>query len=222
MEGRITTMTRIDAHQHFWTFDQSEYGWIDESMTALRRDFGPADLDPVCEAAGIDRVVSVQARQSLKETRWLLELADRHSRIGAVVGWVPLIDANVERALAPLAEHPRLTGVRHVLHDETDDEYCLRDDFNRGIALLPRYELAYDLLIFPRHLSQATRLVDRHPQVVFVIDHLAKPRVQTGTFDREWADAIRESARRANVYCKISGLVTEVRDTSWSIDLLRP
>ncbi len=112
--------------------------------------------------------------------------------------------------------------MRHVLHDEADDDYCLREDFNRGIELLPRYGLTYDLLIFPRHLPQAMKLVDRHPQVIFVIDHLAKPRVQAGKYDHEWAGAIRELARRPHVYCKISGLVTEVRDLTWNLDLLRP
>lgn len=215
-------MTRIDTHQHFWTFSDAEFGWIDASMASLRRDFGPADLEPLCDAAGIDRVVAVQARQSLEETRWLLDLADHHPRIGAVVGWVPLIDPHVESTLAALAERPRLTGVRHVLHDEPDDDFCLRDDFNRGLKLLPRYRLAYDLLIFPQHLPQAARLVDRHPRVVFVADHLAKPRVRGGAFDHAWAEAIRDLARREHVYCKVSGLTTEVRDQAWDLDTIRP
>lgn len=215
-------MTRIDAHQHFWTFTDTEFGWIDPSMSILRRDFHPADLEPLCKAAGVDRVVSVQARQSLEETHRLLDLADRHPRIGAVVGWVPLIDPDLHTTLEALSKRPRLTAVRHVLHDEPDDDYCLRDDFNRGLKLLPRYNLAYDVLVFPRHLPQVTRLVDRHPQMTFIVNHLAKPRVRADRFDQQWADAIRTLALRQHVHCKLSGLVTEVRDDSWNIDMLRP
>lgn len=206
-------MARIDAHQHFWSFNEAEYGWIEPSMTPLRRDFGPADLQPLCEAAGVQRVVAVQARQSLAETHALVELAERHALIGAVVGWVPLIDPSLASILDSLATHRVLTGVRHVLHDESDDDYCLRDDFNRGMALLPGYQLAYDLLIFPRHLPQAIRLVDRHPQTVFVVDHLAKPRIEhggAGRFDTAWAQGIRELAKRAHVHCKVSGLCTQI------------
>src|SRR6266436_3185699 len=168
----------IDAHQHFWAYDQREYGWIQDSMAALRRDFLPADLKPEIDGVGIEGVVSVQARQSLQETRWLLELADQHDFIRGVVGWIPLVSPTVAGDLEPLAANPKLRAVRHVLQDEPDPDYMLRSDFNEGIWALERFGLVYDILIYERQLPQAIRFVDRHPRQVFVLDHIAKPRVR--------------------------------------------
>ena len=212
---------RIDAHHHFWCYDPAEYDWIDDSMPALRRDFLPADLQSEIAAVGIDGVISVQARQSLAETHWLLEQAAEHDFIKAVVGWVPLVAPNVKEVLGELAYAKSFKAVRHVVQDEPDDQFLLRDDFNRGIDALAEFWLAYDILIFERHLPQAIEFVDRHPYQRFVVDHLAKPRVKAGELE-PWATNLRRLAERENVYCKLSGLATEADWSNWSEDQLRP
>src|SRR5260221_6107907 len=205
----------LDSHHHFWRYSPAEYGWIDDSRTALRRDFLPADLKPEIDVVGIEGVVSVQARQSLQETRWLLELADQHDFIRGVVGWVPLVSPTVAGDRDPLDAHPKLRAVRHVLQDEPDPDYMLRSDFNEGIWTLERFGLAYDILIYERQLPQAIRFVDRHPRQVFVLDHIAKPRVRDN-LSSPWDENIRELARRENVYCKISGVATEADWQGWT------
>jgi L-fuconolactonase len=161
----------------------------------------------------------VQARQSLDETHALLQFAGENDFIRGVVGWAPLIDANVCNVLAQVSAHPALRGVRHVLQDEPDPDYMLREDFNRGIARLRQFGLAYDILIFERHLPQAIQLVDRHPDQIFVLDHLAKPRVKEGEMS-PWRERIRDLAKRPNVYCKLSGLVTEADWRKWTKEQL--
>jgi len=212
---------RIDAHHHFWKYDPREYGWISSEMAAIQRDFLPEDLKHEIDAAGVQGVVSVQARQSLQETQWLLELAGQYGFIRGVVGWVPLVDPGLEDVLARLCSHHKLKGVRHVVQDEPDEMFLLREDFNRGVHLLRRFGLAYDILIFERHLPQAIQFVDRHPDQVFVLDHIAKPRIRDGLME-PWASRIRELARRPNVYCKVSGMVTEADWHNWQPDQLRP
>jgi L-fuconolactonase len=214
-------MYKLDAHQHFWKFAPSEYGWIDESMGVLRRDFLPPDLKSVMDSAGVNGSIAVQARQSPEETRWLLELARQYKFIRGVVGWVPLLKPNVGEILADLAADIRLRGVRHVLHDEADPFYMLLDDFQRGIRELKRYGLAYDILIFERHLPQTIRFVSNHPEQVFIVDHLAKPRVKDHEIS-PWRENLRELARRPNVYCKMSGLVTEADHRNWKPEDLWP
>ena len=211
----------IDAHQHFWKYEPLEYPWIGEGMDAMRRDFLPADLVVAMAGTGVDGAVSVQARQSLEETWQLLNFADENAFIKGVVGWVPLTNPDLNRLLPTVASHPKLRGVRHVLHDELDDMYMLRDDFNRGVQALKPFGLAYDILIFERHLPQTIKFVDRHPQQVFVVDHLAKPRVRAGEMS-PWRENLRELAKRSNVYCKISGLVTEADFANWTEEQLRP
>jgi L-fuconolactonase len=212
---------RIDAHHHFWQYDPIQYPWIDRSKRDLRRDFMPVDLQREIEAVGIEGVVSVQARQTLEESRWLLELADQHDFIRGVVGWAPLISATVADDLAPLAEHPKLKAVRHVLQDEPDPDYMLGDDFDAGITALAEFNLVYDILIFERHLPQAIELVDRHPDQIFVLDHLAKPRVREALLS-PWRENIRQLAQRPNVYCKLSGLATEADHNVWTREQLLP
>ncbi|WP_263352554.1 amidohydrolase family protein [Acidicapsa acidisoli] len=215
-----TKPMRVDAHQHFWQYTREEFGWINDSMAAIRRDFLPADLLPLLDEAGIDATVAVQACQSLAETEWLLELADKEPRIAGVVGWVPLIDPNVERTLDTLSANPKLKGVRHVLQGEPD-EYMARDDFNSGIALLQRYSLTYDVLIFERQLPAAIRFVDKHPEQPMVLDHIAKPLIAVRELE-PWRTHIRELARRPHVSCKLSGMVTEADFDEWTVDDLRP
>jgi L-fuconolactonase len=212
---------RIDAHHHFWRYDAAEYGWISESMPAIRRDFLPADLAAEIRAVGIDGAISVQARQSLEETRWLLELAGGHDFIRGVVGWIPLVAADVRAQLDTLAHEAKLVGIRHSVQDEPDDNFILRDDFNRGIGALKDYRLTYDILVYERHLPQSAELVDRHPLQVFVLDHLAKPRAKEKELE-PWRTNIRRLAERQNVYCKLSGLVTEADWQAWSEPKLLP
>lgn len=190
-------------------------------MSAIAADFGPADLAPAISRSSVDHVVSVQARQSLDETRWLLKLADEHAFVAGVVGWAPLADAAVGEALESLAADPRLRAIRHVVHDEPDDNFILRDDFNCGVDLLDRFGLAYDLLVFERHLPQTIAFVDRHPETRFVLDHIAKPRIADGEME-PWRTNIARLAERPNVWCKISGMVTEADWRRWSPGKLLP
>ncbi len=212
----------IDSHQHFWVINDTDYVWMTDAHDTIRRDFLPDDLEPLLDAAGIDGTVAVQARQMVEETAWLLELARLHPRIRGVVGWVPLCDRAGEPWLERFAADPRLVGVRHVVHDEPDDFFILRADFDEGVRRLAHHGLVYDILIFARHLPQTITFVDRHPDQPFVVDHVAKPTIVRGAFDRMWALGVRDLARRENVACKVSGMVTEVRDAAWDVELLRP
>ena len=210
----------IDAHQHFWRYSDAEFGWISEPMAAIRRNFLPADLQPLLDENGIGGTVAVQARQSIDETEWLLELADENTWITGVVGWVDLVHADVEQQLERLSKNRKLRGIRHVLQGE-EDTFMDRADFNRGISLLREYSLVYDLLILERQLPAAIRFVDCHPNQPFVLDHVAKPLIATREQD-PWGDRIREVAKRPNVSCKLSGMVTEADFGSWTTDDLRP
>ncbi|MBK5290063.1 MAG: amidohydrolase family protein [Acidobacteriia bacterium] len=214
-------MLKIDSHHHFWKYDAVEYGWIGESMRTLRRDFLPAHLHRALDEGGIEQAISVQARQTLQETDWLLELAAKDSRIAAVVGWVPLASAQLDPALQALASQPKLKAVRHVLQDEPANQLMDHADFNRGIARLHHYGLRYDLLIFERHLSQAIAFVDRHPNQIFILDHVAKPNIAKHVME-PWRTKIGELAKRQNVYCKISGMVTESEWANWKTTDLTP
>lgn len=211
---------KIDAHHHLWRYSPEEYGWIDDDMVALRRDFLPSDLGNEMRTVGIDGAVTVQARQTLEETCWLLELADANKEIRGVVGWAPIMEDEFPEVLEDLARQPKLKGLRHVVQAEPDD-FLLRDDFNRGIGQLKETGLIYDILIYERQLPEAIQLVDRHPGQPFVLDHIAKPRIREGMLE-PWATQIRDLARRENVSCKLSGLVTEADWRSWSPESLRP
>lgn len=215
-------MKRIDSHHHFWEYSKAQYGWISDSMQVLQRSFLPDDLKREIGATHIDGVVSVQARQSLAETEFLLQHAKAHPWIRGVVGWVPLQDPRIGAILERLREERLLKGVRHVVQDEPDDRFLDGDAFNSGIRALRDHDLAYDILIFGRQLPMALRLVDRHPEQRFVLDHIAKPVIASSKWDREWEAGFRELAKRPNVACKFSALVTEVRDPSWDIALLGP
>jgi L-fuconolactonase len=219
----MTAVMTIDSHQHFWKYNAQEYGWIadDVSMAALRRDFLPADLQPALAAAGIDGAISVQARQSLEETEWLLDMAERHDFLVGVVGWAPLTDPDIARTVEKLAARGKLVGLRHIVQGEPDDRFLLRDDFNRGIDALEAFDLAYDILIYERQLPAAIEFVDRHPRQRFVLDHIAKPRIRDGAIS-PWRENLRELARHENVWCKLSGVATEADFKHWTEAQLRP
>jgi L-fuconolactonase len=205
---------RVDAHQHFWQYDPLAHAWMSEQMAPLRRDFLPDELRPQVAAAGFDGTVAVQARQSLEETRWLLKLADRHDFIRGVVGWVDLRSSGLRRQIEEFAGHAKFIGVRHVVHDEPDERFMLRPEFRRGIGLLAEFGLTYDLLLFPRHLPVALELVAEFPAQPFVLDHLGKPAIRDGR-SSPWEDDVRALAGFSNVYCKLSGLVTEADWAIW-------
>ncbi len=207
-------MKRIDAHQHFWHYDAVEYGWIDDSMAVLQRDFLPHDLKPLLDESGFDGCVAVQARQTIEETRWLLELARRNDFIRGVVGWVDLRSPDLAEQLGELTRNPKLVAVRHIVQAEPDDEFMLRPDFRRGIAQLAEFGLVYDLLVYPRQLRAAARLVRQFPWQRFVLDHIAKPLIAQAAIE-PWSTDIRALAQLPNVWCKVSGMVTEARWNRW-------
>lgn len=204
---------KLDSHQHFWRYDAAQYPWIPQG-SPLHRDWLPVDLAPLLAAAGLDGCIAVQARQRIEESRWLLELAVHHAIIKGVVGWVDLRSPNVERDLAALAPHPKLSGVRHVVQDEPDVDFMLSAEFLRGISKLRAFNLTYDILIFPRQLPAAIELTRRFPEQPFVLDHIAKPPIKTGTLE-PWRTQIRELAKAQNVLCKVSGMVTEADHSAW-------
>lgn len=211
---------RIDSHQHFWRYSAEQYPWIQPDWP-IRCDFLPADLAPLLHDAGLDGCIAVQARQSLEETGWLLELADESPIIKGVVGWVDLRAADIEDQLNKFAVRPKFVGVRHVVQDEPDDNFMLGEDFQRGISQLKPFGLTYDILIFPKQLPAAIKLVEAFPDQPFVLDHLAKPLIKDGTLD-PWREQIHTLAQMPNCWCKVSGMVTEANWTGWTANDFRP
>jgi len=205
---------RIDAHQHFWSYSAAEYPWIGRGMERLAHDHLPKDLATLAAAEGIGGTVAVQARQSLEESRWLLELAAANPLIRGVVGWVDLRSTHVEDQLREVAEHPKFVGVRHVVQDEPDLRFLLGESFLHGIGKLATFGLTYDLLLYPQQLPAAAEFVGRFPEQPFVLDHLAKPRIKAGELD-PWRHDLEALAAHGNVLCKLSGLVTEAAWQGW-------
>ena len=212
---------RIDSHQHFWKYTSQEYDWIDESMAALRRNFLPEDLAPELLESGFEGSVAVQARQTLEETGWLLELAERSPSILGVVGWVDLRSPEARVQLEGFARSTKLVGIRHIVQSEPDDRFLLQPEFLRGIALLEDFDLAYDILIYPKHLPVATEFAERFPRQRFVLDHMAKPQIKSGEIEM-WARGMRSLAALPNVFCKLSGLVTEADWKHWTPEQITP
>lgn len=205
---------RIDSHQHFWRYNKEEYVWMSENQGSLGRDFLPEDLAPLLSSIDFDGAVAVQARQSERETEWLLELSEQYSIIKGVVGWVDLCSPDIRLQLEKYACHSMLKGVRHVVHDEPNDKFMLRSDFQRGISALQDFGLTYDLLLFPRHLPYAVELVNKFPNQHFVLDHIGKPDIKNNRF-HTWKDDINRLAKFENVFCKLSGMVTETEWECW-------
>jgi len=211
----------IDSHQHFWIYNPAEYDWIDDDMKSLRTDFLPPALKEEIISAGVDGVITVQARQTIGETNWILQNASENDFIKGVVGWVPLVDKHVEDYIGKYKDNQKLKGLRHVLQGEPDQEYMLRDDFNMGISLLKKYDLVYDILIFERQLPITIKFVDTHPNQAFVLDHIAKPIIKDNIII-PWKYNISELAKRDNIFCKISGMVTEADYSNWTVEQLYP
>ena len=206
-------MIRIDAHQHFWQFDPVRDAWIDDTMSVIRRDFLPEDLQPLLSENNVDACVAVQADQSETETEFLLALAEKNNFIKGVVGWVDLRKENVEERLAHYAKNSLFKGVRHIAQGEADD-FLLRADVQRGIGFLAQYNLTYDILVFAHQLPAAIELVKIFPKQKFVLDHLAKPQYSKG-LGKGWQANIETLAQYPNVSCKLSGMVTETENFKW-------
>jgi L-fuconolactonase len=211
---------KIDAHQHFWNYDPSKHIWMNEEMKGLKKDFLPEEYKKEIQANGIDGSIAIQASQSEEETEFLLNLATMYQFIRGVVGWADLRASNIEDRLAYFsARESKIKGFRHVVHDEPDLNFMAGKEFKRGIRFLEKYKFSYDILIFPVHLENAMDLVKSFPHQRFVIDHIAKP--WAGDID-DWKKNIVEIGKYENVYCKISGLVTEVPWYNWRYEDFTP
>jgi L-fuconolactonase len=213
-------MRIIDSHQHFWQYNADQHGWINDSMQVIRRDFMPADLQPLLQQNGVAATVAVQADQTEAETDWLLQLASENDFIAGVVGWVDLRSEQLEERLAHYANFPQLKGFRHILQGE-EPSFMLQPAFLRGMGLLQRFGFTYDILIFPHQLEAALQLVRQFPEQPFVIDHLAKPYIKQGLLG-EWAQGMRQLAAFENVHCKLSGMVTEADWQHWTAEDVKP
>lgn len=206
---------KIDSHQHFWKYHPVKEGWINEEMKVIQRDFLPLDLEPLLFENQMTGCVAVQADQSEEETHFLLDLAEDNSFIKGVVGWVDLCAENIEERLEYFSRYKKLKGFRHIVQAEADIDFMLQEKFQNGISKLIHYNFTYDILIFPKHLENAAKLVAKFPEQKFVIDHLAKPDFKSGEFS-EWERGIRAIAQYPNVMCKVSGLATEADWNNWS------
>jgi L-fuconolactonase len=211
---------RIDSHQHFWMYTPESQPWISEDMQVIRRDFLPQDLKIEIDREGFDGTVAIQAPQSLDETRFLLRLANENAFIKGVVGWVDLQSPDVESQIVEFADDPKFVGVRHIAQSESDD-FLLGKAFQRGVALLEDFGLTYDILIYARQMPAAIELVRRFPRQRFVLDHIGKPEIKAARI-APWDDQIRELAKHANVWCKVSGIVTEADWRGFDPSDLRP
>jgi len=207
-------MLRIDSHQHFWKYDPVKYDWIDDSMTVIRKDFLPVDLEAVLKANGFDGCVTVQSHQSEQENDFQLANAEKYSFIKGVVGWVDLQSGNIDERLAHYQQFKKMKGFRHVLQGEPQRDLMLQPAFLNGISLLRKYNYTYDILIFPDQLKYAAKFAEQFPDQPFVIDHIAKPNIKNAEI-KEWEKDIKAVAKFENVFCKASGMVTEADWQNW-------
>ncbi len=210
----------IDAHQHFWEYNPQKHDWIDDDMALIRKDFLPSDLLPVLKENNIVGTVAVQADQTERETNFLLSLAAENPFIKGIVGWVDLRAVNIKDRLAYFAQFNSIKGFRQVLQGE-EPAFMLQPDFFRGIDALNEFNFTYDILIFPKHLIAAFQLVKQFPNQLFVIDHIAKPYIKAGLVE-EWKRDIKMIAQFDNLYCKVSGMVTEANYQQWKQEEFRP
>lgn len=206
---------KIDSHQHFWKYHPIKDAWITDDMKVIKQDFMPSDLEPLLIKNQFEGCVAVQADQSEEETRFLLDLAKENVFIKAVVGWVDLCAENIDERLEYFYKYKKLKGFRHIIQAEADLDFMLSERFLNGISKLEKYKFTYDILIFPKHLENAVKLVERFPNQNFVIDHLAKPDFKNKEFS-EWEKGIKAIAKYPNVLCKVSGLVTEADWNNWT------
>lgn len=214
-------MKRIDSHQHFWRYNSQKHSWIDDEMALIRRDFLPGDIKKEFDKNQIDGCVAVQADQSLEENDFLLNLSKENSFINAIVGWVDFRSPELMKQLEMYSEEPIVKGFRHIVQGEEDPNFLLRSNFLNGISNLKQFDFTYDILVFPHQLGAVLEFVTKFPDQKFIIDHIAKPHIKDGFF-KGWAVLMREVGACQNVYCKISGMVTEADYTHWNYAQLRP
>jgi len=218
-------MTVIDSHQHFWQIDRGapyEYGWMEKpALAPIRRNFLPADLKPLLDAVGVTHAVFVQTQHHLDENRWVLQLADENPWIAGVVGWVDLTSPRVEEQVEEFKSQPKFVGVRHIVHDEPDDDFIIRPEVLRGLKVLEKHAVPFDLLFYVKHLKHAATVARAVPKLPLVIDHLAKPRIKDHAVD-DWLPHFAAAAKFPNMHCKLSGMVTEADWQRWTVDDLRP
>jgi L-fuconolactonase len=213
----------IDAHQHFWRLSLPfNYGWLDVPQHApIHRDFLPQHLEPHLRAVGVQRTIFVQTQHDLEENRWALRLAENYPFIAGIVGWVDLASEACEEQLLEFKDHPKFAGVRHITQDEADDDFIVRAEVLRGLEVLERYGVSFDLLFYTKHLRHVPALARRLPELPMVIDHLAKPKIREWR-THDWLPQFREAADFPNVYCKLSGMITEADWRSWTAADLKP
>lgn len=213
----------VDAHQHYWEAERFDYRWAEQGIPSLDRNFLPEHLEPELAEAGVGRTVLVQVLHTLGETEWMLELADRNPSIAGVVGWVDVTTEPdvVARDLEEVRSHPRLVGIRHLVHEEPDDDWLARPDVVRGLSVLEAHRVPYDLLLRPQHLRHVPNLSDAVPDLPMVIDHIAKPLIRDRVI-QPWGTEFRAVAQNPNVWCKLSGMITEADHSSWVAADLAP
>jgi L-fuconolactonase len=205
---------KIDSHQHFWKYDTVRDHWIGQSMSIIQRDFLPEDLEPVLIRNGVDGCIVVQADQSRDENTFQLKNSLSNDFIKGIVGWIDLCAPDINEQLSYYRQFNKMKGFCHVLQNEGQRDFMLQRDFRRGIGFLRNYNFTYDLLVFPDQLPYATQFVTHFPDQPFVLDHLGKPRVREKELT-SWKREIKALATRKNVYCKVSGMITEADWNSW-------
>lgn len=213
----------IDSHQHFWQHSQPfDYSWQDtEELAPIRRDYLPSDLAPLIQEVGVDRTIFVQTQHNVEENRWVLGMAEENDFLAGVVGWVDLASEQCEEQLLEFKEHPKFVGIRHVTQDEPDDDFIVRPEVIRGLKVLEKHGVPFDLLFFVKHLKHATTLARELPALPMVIDHLSKPRIKDGALD-DWEANFRAAAECPNIWCKLSGMITEADWQNWKPADLKP
>lgn len=217
----LTEIMIVDSHQHFWQVGRFDYPWMTPEVQVLCRDYLPLMLAPVLKQNAVEKTILVQASNSLEETRWLLKLADQNSFVAGVVGWLDLTADGFAEQLDEFAPHPKFKGVRHLVENEPEDDWLMQPKVRANLRMLARRGVAYDLLVHPRHLKYAVMVADSCPELRLVVDHMAKPSIARGEID-DWSRGLGEIASRPNVWCKLSGLVTEADWTSWRVEDLKP
>ena len=214
----------VDSHHHFWdrSLSQFDYSWQEsDNLKKICKTFLPEHLKPLIDAAGVDKTVFVQTQHNVEENRWVLELAEQNDWIAGVVGWVDLASRDCESQVEEFKDHPKFVGVRHVVQDEPNDDFMIRDDVLRGIGILEKHEIPYDMLFYVKHLKHAATVARKFPNAKFVINHLAKPVIKNGSTEG-WTEHFNAAAKCSNVWCKLSGMVTEADWENWKPDDLKP
>ncbi|MCM3901195.1 MAG: amidohydrolase family protein [Pyrinomonadaceae bacterium] len=211
----------VDAHQHFWQVGHFDYPWMNPEVEVLYQDYLPSQVEPILKECDVAKSVLVQASNSLAETYWLLSLAERHPFIAGVVGWVDVRHPEMEQELEVLTANPKFKGVRHLVESEPADDWLIQPSVLKGLQVLEKHHVSYDLLVHTRHLKHVKTVAEACPSLRLVVDHMAKPPIASGEI-ADWASALKEVAAYPNVWCKLSGLVTEANWTSWTTEDLRP